>query len=102
LAIVFAVEAKTAWFESHVGPGSEVRAAKARPADLPCVIEHGVLVPAAVPPLISFALLAGLTVERPSSGVPDSRDASTAAYADISLAAFFSPPVFFRPPPALS
>jgi hypothetical protein len=102
LAVVFAVEAKTAWFGPASGPGSEVRAAKAWPADLPRVIEHGVPVPKAVPPLISFALLAALSPRRSAGNTLSPRRESAPGLASPSLAAFLSPQFFFRPPPVIA
>lgn len=40
LALAFAVEAKIAWFGPAVGPGSELRAAKALPSDLLRIVER--------------------------------------------------------------
>jgi hypothetical protein len=99
LAIVFAVEAKTAWFGPAGGPGSEVAAAKALPADLPRVIEHGVTIPQAVPPLISFAQMAALSPLLSSGSILSPRRESAPGPASPSLAAFLSPQFFFRPPP---
>lgn len=99
LAIVFAVEAKTAWFGPASGPGSEVAAAKAWPADLPRLIEHGVPVPSAVPPLISFALLAAFRPLRSIGNTLSPRRESAPGPASLCLAAFLSPQFFFRPPP---
>ena len=41
LATAFAVEAKIAWYGPFTGPGSEVRAAKALPSDVPSVTDYG-------------------------------------------------------------
>lgn len=41
LSIAFAMEAKIAWYGPLSGPGSEVRAAKAMPADVTSVIVRG-------------------------------------------------------------
>lgn len=100
LAIVFALEAKTAWYGPAVGPGSAVRAAKALPADMPRVIEHGVPVPDPIHPNIPFAVLAAGVMEQ-SADVPARREIVRSHF-PVSRSSYFSPPVFFRPPPALS
>jgi hypothetical protein len=99
LSVAFAVEAKTAWFGPASGPGSEVAAAKAWPADLPRVIEHGVTIPQAVPTLISFALMAALSSLRSYGNILSPRRESAPGPANSSPAAFLSPQFFFRPPP---
>ena len=51
LAVLFALEAKTAWYGPTNGPSSGIQSQKARPADLPAVVSHGVstLAPVTVP-----------------------------------------------------
>jgi hypothetical protein len=100
LAFVFAVEAKTAWYGPLMGPGSEVRAAKAMPADMPRVIEHGIPTPDPIHPNIPFAILTALPVERPAR-IPAWSEILR-SHTLVSRAAYFSPPIFFRPPPVLS
>lgn len=97
LAVVFAVEAKTAWFGPMTGPGSAVRAAKALPADMPRVIEHGVPAPDLVHPAIPFALIATLAAAWPF--VAPARNEVRRTDLTVSLAAYFFPLIFFRPPP---
>lgn len=99
LAVAFAVEAKTAWFGPLTGPGSDVQAAKALPADMPRVIEHGVPTPDPVHPAIPFALIATLAARWPSVA-PARKEVSRKA-PPVSLAAYFFPFIFFRPPPSL-
>jgi hypothetical protein len=97
LAVAFAVESKTAWFGPLTGPGSDVQAAKALPADMPRVIEHGVPAPDPVHPAIPFALIATLAAAWPSV-TPAQKEVSRTA-PPVSLAAYFFPSIFFRPPP---
>jgi hypothetical protein len=102
LAVVFAVEAKTAWFGPAVGPGSAVRAAKALPADMPRVIEHGVPVPDPIHPHIPFAMLRAFCATPLSGADVPAQEWFAHRYVPVSLAAYFSPQIFFRPPPVLS
>ncbi len=97
LAVVFAVEAKTAWFGPANGPGYDVRAAKAWPADLPRLIDHGVPVANSVPPPLSFAVLAVLKPRSFAGKVYPSQDKPGPA-GSLS-AARLSPQYYFRPPP---
>ncbi len=100
LAVIFAVEAKTAWYGPIVGLGSDVRAAKALPADMPRIVEHGVPVPDPIHPGLSFIALATL----PTNWLAEmpARNATLRDPLPLARAAFFSPSIFFRPPPALS
>jgi hypothetical protein len=100
LAIAFAVEAKTAWFGPLTDPGSEVQAAKALPADMPRLIEHGFPVPDPVHPAIPFALIATLAVALPF--LAPARNDVSRNEPPVSLAAYFFPLIFFRPPPVYS
>lgn len=96
LCIVFAIEAKTAWYFPPHTIGVEVQAAKALPADTPQVIPHGL----AKQPLfflLPFSILSALLDEhfrRPHLLFRlQSRDRSPS-----SISAF-SPSNFLRPPP---
>jgi hypothetical protein len=101
LALVFAFEAKTAWFGPAAGPGSAIGAAKALPADLPQIVLDGVPAPdpmrAALPFLIFGAFVAALAAR---SDFRMARRANRGAPSPAS-AHFFFPQLFFRPPPAL-
>jgi hypothetical protein len=102
LAILFAVEAKTAWFGPVVGPGSAVRAAKALPADMPKLIEQGILVADPVHPQIPFALLTvAMIVLETNALIRAFRDVRR-DYPSAFSAPCFSPHLFFRPPPVRS
>ena len=101
LAVLFAVEAKTAWYGPTTVPGSDIQSQKARPADVPAVVSHGV----SNSPWITCALT---LIFLASAGAIASRVAGafSGAKADsgripVSAAHYFSPGLFFRPPPAL-
>ncbi|MGP8253286.1 MAG: hypothetical protein ACLQHF_14745 [Terracidiphilus sp.] len=101
LALVFAFEAKTAWYGPAAGPGCAVRAAKALPADSSQVVLHGVPAPDPVHPALPFLIFA-VFVLAPSAGTAFhmTRLANRGALTPAS-APFFSPQLFFRPPPVL-
>jgi hypothetical protein len=102
LVIAFAVEAKTAWFGPVRGIGSEVRAAKAQPADLPRIIEHGVVVPVSLHPVVPIANMAALLPERLTARILRPQSTPLSCLPAVSGSACFSPQFFFRPPPDLS
>ncbi len=98
LAVVFAVEAKIAWYLPPHTVGREVQAAKAMPADIPQAIQHGL--PSQAPlffflPLTILIALAERYFRRPVSfsGMQESDRSPSSSPA-------FSPSSFFRPPPA--
>jgi hypothetical protein len=99
LAVVFAIEAKTAWYGPATDPGSAVRFAKALPADLPQVVSHGIPTPDPLHPAIPFLLFATFLLavgaeNRMMRKAPQGARTPQAA-------SFFSPQLFFRPPPVL-
>lgn len=101
LAVLFALEAKFAWYGPTNGPVSEIQSEKARPADLPEVVAHGISshASAALPlALIFFASFAAITWKAAefllSSVVHFNR-------ISVSSAPYFYSSLFFRPPPAL-
>ncbi len=100
LALVFFIEAKTAWYGPARGVGSAVRASKAMPADVPRVIQHGVPVPDPIHPQLPFALLPALALLWTAADLPLRHDAIHSRIQ--SSLATFSPQLFFRPPPELS
>lgn len=99
LAVGFAMEAKLALFDRSGGSESDIAAAKARPADLPEIEACGVPAPNPVHPKILFAFLGALTgafswtVDR----LPGRKVVHN--HRSVSSAAYFSPNLFFRPPP---
>ena len=101
LAVLFSLEAKTTRYGPANGPTGEVQSQKARPADLPAVVSHG---PSTLPPdtfplalifLTSFATIAW-TGASFLPGVDLDFNPIT-----VSAASYFSPGLFFRPPPTL-
>ncbi len=96
---VFAIEAKTACFNPGGGSSTEIAAAKARPADLPQVVAHGVPTPDSVQPRIFSVFLATLTAA--SLWKTDVLPERNLVHRDLAVysAAYFSPNLFFRPPP---
>ena len=99
LAFGFAMEAKTAWYNAVGGSGTEIAAAKARPADLPELVVHGVPATDPVHPQVFFVFLAALTAA--SLWKPDVLPERRFVHSDVAVssAAFFSSNLFFRPPP---
>ena len=101
LAVLFALEAKTAWYGPAKGPGSDIQSQRALPADVPALVSHGVFVhpPAATafaPIIFSSAAAIGWTRVHLLTGI-DILLEPIPVYA----ASYFSPVLFFRPPPAL-
>ena len=101
LAVLFAVEAKLAWYSPVGGPSSDVRSAKAFRPDMPEVVQRSVSSPDSAHPLIAFALLATFGI---ASAIhidlllDRNRDCNPQ---QTYLAAFSATNLFFRPPPAL-
>jgi hypothetical protein len=98
LAVMFALEAKTAWYGPATGPRADVQSQKALPADLPTVVSHGVsaLGSTALPMILMLvAAVAGVEagflrgIDVDFNRVP------------VFAAPYFSPGLFFRPPPQL-
>jgi len=99
LAILFALEAKTAWYGPAAGPGSDIRAAKALPVGSPELVEHGLPAPDPAHPHASFAALPD-SVLTPFlwAGVPAISEILR-GQRPIFSPAHLSPALFFRPPP---
>ena len=99
LAILFAIEAKTAWYGPTVGLGSDIRAAKALPEGMPRLVEHGVSVLGLAHARVAFAyLLAGAGTWFSLTTIP-SGSAILRDHLPFFFAAYFFPFLFFRPPP---
>jgi hypothetical protein len=99
LAMAFAVEAKIAWYGPVSGPGSEVRAAKALPSDVPQVADSGENLsnPFHLPVSLTFlALIAVFSLSYISN--TDRRKLSVCATRIFSAGYFSSLPL--RAPPA--
>lgn len=101
LALLFAVEAKTAWYGPVVGLESPVSAAKALPANSPEVVEQGVPVPDPTHPQIAFATIATKIIVGSLKALVPANGEAFRNRAPVFSAAYFSPLIFFRPPPAL-
>ena len=101
LAMLFALEAKTAWYFPANGQNGDIQSQKARPADLPAIVSRGVstLPPETFSlPLIFLASVAAVawTDAKFLPGVDVAFN-----HIPVSAASYFSPALFFRPPPAL-
>jgi len=99
LAFGFAIEAKLACYSPAGGFGSDIVAAKARPADLTEVVSHGAHAPDPVRSQMLVVFQAALLV--PFLRKADYLLACSAvcSHLSVSSAACFSPNLFFRPPP---
>jgi hypothetical protein len=99
LAILFAVEAKTAWY-SPFGVCGDVRSAKAIPADTPRLASHKT----AAPNPLDFHSLLFPVVALLAFSVFAAHDPSPTPvlrrFPCVPNAAFLSPLVLYRPPPA--
>jgi len=101
LAVLFALEAKTAWYGPANGPRSDIQSQKALPADLPAAGHHGISAhqPATFPlALMFFEFVAAITWTgaRFHPGIDIDFN-----YFPVSAASYFTPGLFYRPPPAL-
>jgi hypothetical protein len=102
LALSFAMEAKMAWYGPSAGLGSGISAAKAWPADMPRVVNYGVPTPDPVHPRIPFAVLAVFTFVSIAGADHWERQDPLRGRVPVVAKAYFSPFLFFRPPPALA
>lgn len=101
LAMLFALEAKTAWYGPANGPRSDIQSEKARPADLPAVVTHGVsTLPLATFPLALVFLSSVAAIAWTGADFLSGIDVDF-SHVPVSAAPYFSPGLFFRPPPAL-
>jgi hypothetical protein len=97
--MLFALEAKTAWYGPVCGPGSDVRAAKARPAGTPELVDHGVPSPDPEHPTAAFtALAANAMFLLPPLNAPVFGEIESDRLPFFPVAQL-SPSIFFRPPP---
>lgn len=100
LTLAFAMEAKMAWYGPNGGPGSDVRAAKALPADTPEVVSHGVPVPNLFNPQLPYALLATFAFACLLNTEVLLRHNIGLSLHPVSAAHQLNANLFFRPPPA--
>ena len=100
LALSFAMEAKMAWYGHSAELNSSISAAKAWPAELPRVVDHGVPTPDPIHPGIPFAVLTVFTFLSIAGADRGERPDPLRGRAPTAAKAFFCPFLFFRPPPA--
>jgi hypothetical protein len=100
LAFTFAIEAKLAWYVPVNGLGDTMSAAKALPADTPDILYYGAPAPDPVPLQIPVAMLAVFTAVFVTGAFVLPRREIVNRHLQVSAAAYFSPGIFFRPPPA--
>jgi hypothetical protein len=101
LAVLFALEAKTAWYGPINGPSGEIQSQKALPADLPAVVSHGVsTLPRVTFPLALIFLASVATIAWTDANFLPGVDVDF-NHIPVSAAHYFFPALFFRPPPAL-
>jgi len=101
LAVLFAVEAKLAWYSPANGPDYDVRSAKAYPATSPEVIARGVSNLKSELRLISFVLVDAIAVASMPQMTYLPGHSVEADSHPLSLLAFPSTNLFVRPPPTL-
>lgn len=101
LAMAFAMEAKMAWYRTAGGRLRDISSAKALPIDHLRVVSHGVPAPDPVHPEVAVPILACLVVLYAVFFDPRSRLAPVRSGSRVSAANYFSPPIFFKPPPVL-
>jgi hypothetical protein len=101
LAVLFAVEAKTAWYGPANGLGVDIQSQKALPADLPTAISHGISACPHAPFPLALLLFASLAATARKG--PDCLPGIDIDFNHIPFfsAPYFSAGLFFRPPPAL-
>lgn len=102
LALAFAMEAKMAWYGARVDLGGGISAAKAWPADMPRVVDHGIPSPNPIHPRISFAVLAAFSILSAAGAERWKRPAAAHRPVRAASKTYFTPLLFFRPPPALA
>jgi hypothetical protein len=101
LAMLFAVEAKTAWYGPANGPGVDIQSQKAMPTDLPAVVSHGIATHPASPFPLALLLFASVGAMAWLGADFLHRIDLDFNPISVSSASYFSPGLFFRPPPAL-
>ncbi len=99
LAFGFAMEAKLVWYSPAGSSGSDIAAAKARPADLPVVVSHGLPAPGPARVQMVFVQLAALTASSMCKADTLLGGKLACTQLSVSSAAFFTSSLFFRPPP---
>jgi hypothetical protein len=100
LAFVFALEAKFAWYGPANGPLTTIQSAKALPTDLPELVSHGVSVHPDAPLQLALICLSALVTAVLVRAESFCRLDLASKRRSLSATSYFSPGLFFRPPPA--
>jgi hypothetical protein len=101
LAALFALEAKIAWYGPSNGPGVDISSQKALPADLPSVVSHQSPSQPSYTLALAFLLLTSMgAIAWTGTNSVRGLDLHFNCLL-VSSAPYFSPALFFRPPPAL-
>jgi hypothetical protein len=101
LAVLFALEAKTAWYGPAKGPGSDVQSEKARPADLPAAASERSVSALSWPLPLALIFSAALAAMAYVGAGFLSRAGCDPDSISVSASPYFFAGLFFRPPPAL-
>jgi hypothetical protein len=101
LAFLFALEAKLARYSPASGPLVAIQSAKARPADLPELVSHGVSAHPEAPLQFALVYVSALTAIVYAIGEFHCRFDVGYRRRSLFATTYFSPGLFFRPPPAL-
>jgi hypothetical protein len=101
LAFGFAMEAKLACYCHAENFGDDIVSAKALPADLPEIVSHGVQVHKLAHPQLLVVFWAALTTATLRSADCLLVRSSASNRLSVASAIYFSPNLFFRPPPVL-
>ena len=101
LAALFALEAKAAWYGPANGPGVDISSQKALPADLPTVAsrQSSSQLPDTLPVALLLLASIGAMAWKSTDFLPGIDVDFN--HVPVSSAPYFSPSLFFRPPPAL-
>jgi hypothetical protein len=99
LAVLFAVEAKLAWYSPAGTSVSDISAAKARPFEYPKVLSQSFIAPDSAHAQLAFAHFAAFTA---TTAINSNETASVPNFISKKFftASNFSPHLFYRPPPA--
>lgn len=101
LAFLFALEAKTAWYSPANGPGRDIQSQKAFPKELPVPVPHGISkIHQATFPIDLIFLASIVSLAWTNADFQPGVDAEFNRI-PVSAAPYFSPGLFFRPPPTL-
>ena len=100
LAFLFALEAKFAWYGPSNGPLTSIQSAKARPADLPELVSHGASTHFDAPLQFALVHLSEFVTPVLVKAASFCRLDLASKRRSLSATTYFSPGLFFRPPPA--